>query len=116
MIVVNFVTEEGRELSVSGTIVGEDTEILISFFGYQADFALAPIVVAMQNEDKPGIIGKIATKIGDHNININAMHWGVKPNSTKAQSFLAVSEALSEEVLGELRAIDGVLRVTQLSF
>jgi len=44
------------------------------------------------------------------------MHWGVKPNSTKAQSFLGVSEELSEDVLTELRAIDGVLRVTQLFF
>ena len=116
MIVVNFVTEEGRELSVSGTIVGEDTEVLVSFFGYQADFAIAPIMLAMQNEDKPGIIGKIATKIGDHNININSMHWGVKPGSNKAQSFLGISEEIGEDILSELRSIDGVLRVTQMFF
>ncbi len=116
MIVVNFITEEGRELSVSGAVVDGKIPVLVSFFGYQANFPIAPIVIAMQNEDKPGIIGKIATKIGDHNININGMHWGVKPESNKAQSFLAISEELSEDVLDELKSIDGVLRVTQLLF
>ena len=73
-------------------------------------------MLAMQNEDKPGLIGKIATKIGDHNININSMHWGVKPGSNKAQSFLGISEEIGEDILSELRSIDGVLRVTQMFF
>lgn len=116
LIEVNFVSEDNRELSVSGTIFGEDTEVLVTFFGYQMNFVLSQTVIAMQNEDVPGIIGKIATLLGSYNININSMHWGVKPNSNKAQSFISIHDPLDEKMLTELASITDVLRVTQLTF
>lgn len=116
LIHVKFFTEDGRELSVNGTVFGVNTEVLVTFFGYQMNFELAPTVIAMQNEDVPGIIGKVATKLGENNINIGSMHWGRKPGSGKAQSFIAIDETVSESVLAELESMPGVLRVTQLDF
>ena len=116
LITVTFVTEDDRELSVSGTVFGEDTEVLVTFFGYQMNFELAPMVLAMQNEDVPGIIGKVASILGENNINIASMHWGRKPNSGKAQSFISVDQAVSNEIVEKLSAVPGVLRLSQLEF
>lgn len=116
LIQVKFVSEDGRELSVTGTVFGIDTEVLVTFFGYQMNFELAPMVIAMQNEDVPGIIGKVATKLGEQNINIGSMHWGRKPGSGKAQSFIAVDQPVTLDVIKSLEEIPGVLRVTQLDF
>jgi len=116
LISVMFVTEDNRELTVSGTIFGVDTEVLVTFFGYQMNFELAPNVIAMQNEDVPGIIGKVASILGEKKINIACMHWGSKPDSGKAQSFIAVDQPVSEEVIKQLVEVNGVLRVSQLDF
>ena len=35
-------------------------------------------MIALQNIDVPGIIGKIGTLLGEKNINIAAMQWGRK--------------------------------------
>lgn len=116
LITVNFVTENGRELAVSGTVFGEDTEVLVTFFGYQMNFELAPNVIAMQNEDVPGIIGKVASILGENNINIASMHWGRKPNSGKAQSFISVDQPITSDIEAKLSTVPGVLRLSQLDF
>ncbi len=116
LINVKFITEDDRELWVNGTIFGIDTEVLVTFFGYQMNFELAPNVIAMQNEDIPGIIGKVASILGENNINIATMHWGRKIDSHKAQSFISIDEPISDAIVNQLREIPGVLRVSQLDF
>lgn len=116
LLTITFVTEENRELSVSGTIFGTDTEVLVTFFGYPMNFELAPNVLAMQNDDIPGIIGKVTSILGENNINIASMHWGRKPNSDKAQSFVSLDQQVSKDIIDKLRSIPGVLRVSQLEF
>jgi len=116
LISVTFVTEDNRELCVSGTVFGVDTEVLVTFFGYHMNFELAPNVLAMQNEDVPGIIGKVASILGEKKINIASMHWGRKPNSGKAQSFISVDQPVTADIIDRLTAVPGVLRVSQLDF
>jgi len=116
LINVKFHTEDDRELAVNGTIFGIDTEVLVTFFGYQMNFELAPNVLAMQNDDVPGIIGKVASILGSNQINIASMHWGRKPDSGKAQSFISIDQPLAESVVQAIAAVPGVLRVSQLDF
>ncbi len=116
LINVKFFTEDNRELSVNGTVFGLETEVLVTFFGYQMNFELAPNVIAMQNEDIPGIIGKVASLLGENKINIASMHWGRKPNSGKAQSFISVDQPVTSEIISQLAEVKGVLRVSQLDF
>ncbi|MBN1892664.1 MAG: phosphoglycerate dehydrogenase [Clostridiales bacterium] len=116
LVNVKFLTEDDRELSLNGTVFGVGTEVLVTFFGYQMNFELAPTVIAMQNEDIPGIIGKVASVIGENNINIGSMHWGRKPGSGKAQSFISVDQPVPEDLIESFTKIPGVLRVTQLDF
>jgi D-3-phosphoglycerate dehydrogenase len=116
LVSVTFCTEDDRKLTLSGTVFGLGTEVLVSFFGYQMNFELAPIVIAMQNEDVPGIIGKVASLLGDLDINIASMHWGRKPGSGKAQSFIAIDQPVPEDRFEAFKKIPCVLRFTQLDF
>jgi D-3-phosphoglycerate dehydrogenase len=116
LIDIRFVTEDGRELCMEGTIFGIDTEVLVTFFGYQMNFELAPNVIAVQNEDVPGIIGQVATILGGNKINIASMHWGRKPDSGKAQSFISVDQPVTMDIIDSIAGIHGVLRVSQLDF
>lgn len=116
LISVTFFTEDGRELKIDGTIFEPDTEVIVSFFGYEMNCPLSDTVLAIKNEDKPGVIGRIATILGKHNINIESMHWGRKyiNQHAHAQAFVAVEQPVSEKVVKELEAADGVLKVSVL--
>ena len=80
------------------------------------DFELSPYVLAMQNNDFPGIIGRIGTILGEKQINIATMHWSRKKDKMRAQSFLSIDSPVDDETFEALRSIDGVLRVSILNF
>ncbi len=115
LITVRFTSDE-KILSVSGTVFGKDSEILVDFFGYHMDFELSPHVIAMQNNDVPGIIGRVGTLLGQKDINIATMHWSRKKDKMRAQSFLSIDSPVDESTIESLKAIDGVLRVSVLNF
>jgi D-3-phosphoglycerate dehydrogenase / 2-oxoglutarate reductase len=115
LITVKFYTKS-RQLSVSGTVFAKEEIRLVDFFGYKLDFEPTPYVVAIQNIDKPGIIGKIGTTLGERDINIAAMQWSRNRKGEKAVSFVSVDSIVSEEILEILRGIDGVLKATAMRF
>ena len=118
LINVKFDTEDGRELKINGTVFGPDTEVIVSFFGYEMNCPLSSTVLAIKNNDVPGVIGRIATILGKHDINIASMHWGRKnqdgSDNPHAQAFVAVEQPISEEIINELASAEGVLRVSLL--
>jgi len=115
LITVKFTTKK-RTLSVSGTIFAKEEMRIVDFFGYKLDFEPTPHVVAIQNIDKPGIIGRIGTILGNAGINIAAMQWSRNRKGEKAVSFVSVDQEVSKETLDEIRQIDGVLKVSLLNF
>ncbi len=115
LITVKFYTK-AKTLSVSGTVFAKEEKRIVDFFGYKLDFEPAPFIIAIQNIDKPGIIGKIGTVLGFHGINIAAMQWSRNRKGEKANAFVSVDHEASPEVLQELREIDGVLIVSMMSF
>lgn len=116
LITVKFVTRE-RELSVSGTVFAKEEIRIVDFFGYKLDFEPTPYVIAIQNIDKPGIIGRIGTILGANNINIAAMQWSRNRKSdNKAVAFVSVDCEVPDNILQQLRQIDGVLKATMLTF
>ena len=118
LINVKFFTEDVRELKINGTVFGPDTEDIVSFFGYEMNCPLSSTVLAIKNNDVPGVIGRIATILGSHNINIASMHWGRKnqdgSDNPHAQAFVAVEQAVPHEIIEELEKAEGVLRVSLL--
>lgn len=115
LITVKFTTKK-RTQSVSGTIFAKEEMRIVDFFGYKLDFEPTPYVVAIQNIDKPGIIGRIGTVLGEAGVNIAAMQWSRNRKGEKAVAFVSVDQDVSNETLDEIRKIDGVLKVSLLNF
>lgn len=118
LINVKFYTEDGRELKINGTVFTPNTEVIVSFFGYEMNCPLSSTVLAIKNNDVPGVIGRIATILGKHNINIVSMHWGRKnqdgSDNKHAQAFVATEQPVSEKIIKELEGAEGVLKVSLL--
>jgi len=115
LITVKFITKKGSQ-SVSGTIFAKEEMRIVDFFGYKLDFEPSPYVIAIQNIDKPGIIGRIGTILGNAGINIAAMQWSRNRKGEKAVSFVSVDQEVSDEILESLRQIDGVLKTSMIKF
>ena len=115
LITVKFITKS-RQLSVAGTIFAKEEMRIVDFFGYKLDFEPTPYVIAIQNIDKPGIIGRIGSALGERDINIAAMQWSRNRKGEKAVSFVSVDQEADEDVLKVLRGMDGVLKATMIKF
>lgn len=113
LITVNFYTKT-RELSISGTVFAREELRIVDFFGYKLDFEPAPSVIAIQNIDMPGTIGRIGTLLGAHGINIAAMQWSRNRRGEKAVSFVSVDGEVTEDILSQLRKTEGVLKASML--
>ncbi|MGD0101732.1 MAG: phosphoglycerate dehydrogenase [Acidobacteriota bacterium] len=114
LITVKFITKT-KEQSVSGTVFARDQLRIVDFFGYKLDFEPAPYVLAFQNIDKPGTIGRIGTLLGANGINIGAMQWSRSRRGEKAASFVSVDGDVSDAVLSQLRQLEGVLKASRLN-
>ena len=115
LISVKFVTRE-KELSVAGTVFAKEEIRLVDFFGYKMDFEPTENVLAIHNKDVPGMIGKIGTILGDAGINIAAMQWSRNERGDKAESFVSVDQEVPDDVVERIKELNGVLKVSRLSF
>ena len=115
LITLTFTTDERVE-SIAGTVFAKDEIRVVDFFGYKLDFEPTPNVVAIQNVDRPGLIGKIGTTFGDAALNIAAMQWSRNRRGERAVAFVSVDGLVTDEVLERLRAIDGVIKASKIRF
>ncbi len=115
MLTIKFYTKSG-ERSVSGTIFAKDSIRIVDFFGYKLDFEPTPYVVAVQNIDKPGIIGLIGTLFGKNGINIAAMQWSRSNKGEKAVSFVSVDGPVSDDVIKQVSESEGIIKVARIFF
>ncbi len=110
MIIVTLKTDS-ESLELKGVLFGDLHPKIVGIDGYDLELVPTGNILIIRNEDRPGIIGNIATTIGHHGINIGAMQVGRK-NVGEAQIMaLTIDQEVSEETLTSLGLIEGVLSV-----
>ena len=96
------------EIVVSGTLVGHKTEPrLVEVAGHGMDIFPERYMVFILNEDVPGMIGKVGTKLGEHGVNIGNMAVGRGEPGARAAMAITVDEPVSDEVLKSMMEIEG---------
>jgi D-3-phosphoglycerate dehydrogenase len=68
------------------------------------------------NEDAPGFIGRLGTLLGTQGVNIGTFHLGRRAAGGEAVLLLSVDEAVTPELIGEVRKLAGVKTVMALAF
>jgi D-3-phosphoglycerate dehydrogenase len=116
---VNLITlrcEDHR--SISGTFAstpGRGSEQrIVEIDGHDFDIPPAAHMLLINNDDRPGVIGTVGTVLGNHLVNISDMDVGRVAGSGTANMLLSTTSEVAGEVLDELRAAPGVLRVDAL--
>jgi D-3-phosphoglycerate dehydrogenase len=102
--------KETRE--VGGTIFFGVGDRLVMIDGYRVDAVPQGYMLILQNIDKPGMIGKIGTFLGKHEINIAAMDVGRIKVGERAVMVLNIDNAVEDKVLADIAKLDGFFGAT----
>ncbi len=70
----------------------------------------------ISQKDKPGIIGRVGTLLGDNGINIASMQVGRTEIGDSAVMILKIDKKTPESVMESLVAIPEIKRVREISF
>ncbi|MEZ5667579.1 MAG: phosphoglycerate dehydrogenase [Alphaproteobacteria bacterium] len=110
------VTTERRERAVAGTLIGGDKPRVVNIKGIAVEAELAGHMIYVANEDKPGLVGRLGTMIGDCGINIGTFHLGRASVGGDAIALVAVDQPLPEGCLAAIGRLEHVTQARQLFF
>ncbi|MEP7215907.1 MAG: phosphoglycerate dehydrogenase [Anaerolineaceae bacterium] len=116
LIQVKVQTSES-EVTVAGTVEHGQPHVVI-LNGLDVDLTSNPgtFLLACDNEDRPGMIGKIGTLLGEFDINIRSMQVGRRAIRSRALMLVGVDEAPTDAQIAEIEAIDGIYNVRVVAF
>jgi len=105
------------EVTVGGTVEHGQPHVVIL---NELDIDLMPepgtFLLACDNEDRPGMIGKVGTLLGGFDINIQSMQVGRRGRRGRALMLIAVDEAPTDGQKDQIEAIDGIYNVRVVRF
>ncbi|OPZ21674.1 MAG: D-3-phosphoglycerate dehydrogenase [candidate division BRC1 bacterium ADurb.BinA364] len=111
LITLKALLEDGGERMISGTLFGLDKPRIVNVNGIEAEVAPEGSIIMVTNEDKPGALGAVASKLGAHQVNIAEMALGRVHAGGRALTFICVDGDVKEQVLTELRALPNIVSV-----
>jgi D-3-phosphoglycerate dehydrogenase len=107
LIALRAETEDG-EVSVAGTLVGKrNAERVMQVLDYDVEMAPATYMLFFAYEDRPGVIGKVGTILGQHDINIATMDVGRPTRGGTALMALTLDSAVTPEIIEEISTTVG---------
>lgn len=110
------VTSNGKEKIVSGTLFGGTKPRIVQVDTVKLEVGLGKIMIYINNEDKPGLIGGVGKILGDAKINIANFHLGRSDNKKDAIAMVEVDSKVDDKTLGKLEKLPSVKMVKLLNF
>jgi len=92
----------GKRRLVSGTLF-EGMPRIVRLRDYTMDFTPEEHMLLLNYDDRPGMIGKIGTIMGEKDINIASMNLGRREKKGEAMVILSLDSAVPPEVVAELK-------------
>ena len=98
---------EGKVVSVGGAFFGA-TPRIVSVNSRPVEARPHGVILILENTDRPGIVGRLGTLLGEHNVNIATMSLSRNQAGGTALTVLNLDNAPSEELLQEIRGSDDI--------
>jgi len=98
---------EGKTVSVGGAFFGA-TPRIVSINSRPVEARPHGVVLVLENTDRPGMVGRIGTLLGDHGVNIATMSLSRNQAGGTALTVLNLDTAPSEKLLSEVRSSEDI--------
>jgi len=111
-----IITTDKQSRSVAGTIYSDGKPRFIQIKGINLEAEPQPYMIYTTNDDTPGFIGAVGTKLGDLGINIATFSLGRSGKGGDAIALWGVDAPVSKETMAEIEALPQVDQVKFLAF
>ncbi|GMU41747.1 MAG: D-3-phosphoglycerate dehydrogenase [Chloroflexota bacterium] len=116
LLVVRATTDRGEErVAVTNTPIGPS---IVAINDYPVEVSLgagSPNLLAIENIDRPGQIGKVGTMLGEWGVNISSMSVSPSPKGAeRALMILGIGSPLTPEQMDAVAKFDGIFSVRQI--
>ena len=101
------VASEGQTVSVAGAFFGA-TPRIVDINSRPVEARPHGVVLVLENTDRPGIVGRIGTLLGDHGVNIATMSLSRNEAGGTALTVLNLDTAPDDELLDRIRTSEDI--------
>ena len=109
-ITVKIATDKGEHKLVGTLFDGKEPKI-VQIDQYRVDFKPEGYLLLAPHENKPNMIGQVATILGGAGININGMQVGSTTKDNTNIMAVAVGNDIPNDIMLQLRGIEGIFDV-----
>lgn len=108
-LVVMTVKTGSETYTVAGTLFNRSDLRIVRIGEYRIEVIPSEYMVVTTYIDRPGVIGRVGTFLGNNRINIAGMQVGRRSIGGEAVMVLQVDEPIDERLLKELEGLEGIL-------
>jgi D-3-phosphoglycerate dehydrogenase len=105
----------GKWRTLAGTVVAGAPKIA-EVKGMQLEAPFHPVMLFVNNSDKPGFIGALGTMLAEAGVNIATFHLGREAAGGDAIALVGVDQDISDELLAQIKALPQVRYAKELRF
>jgi D-3-phosphoglycerate dehydrogenase len=113
LIVLRVKSPEGENI-VSGTIFGKTLQRILRINDFYLEAIPEGHNLLIHNRDVPGVIGSIASHLGNHNINIAQMAVSQAKAEKQNVILLSTDASPNDQVVEELRGLENIFSVRRI--
>jgi D-3-phosphoglycerate dehydrogenase len=103
-----------RESEVAGALFGRRDPRIVRINGFSLEAIPKGHMLMIFNRDVPGVLGRIATFIGDRNVNIGRLYLGRKKIGENALALIQIDQPLSADAIEQLASLPEVISAQQV--
>jgi D-3-phosphoglycerate dehydrogenase len=107
LVAVRLTGERGA-IEVSGTLFGERDARVVGFRGFRLEFRPEGKLLVLENDDVPGVVGKLGTLLGGAGVNIAEIHLARNDGDRTALAVLRLDQQPSPATMAALQALPEV--------
>ena len=96
----------GAVQRLAGTLLSHDDIRITRIGDYRIEVVPARYMLITTHHDRPGVVGKVGTLLGEEHVNIASMQLGRQSVGGEAMMVLQVDGPISQEVMHRLKQLD----------
>jgi D-3-phosphoglycerate dehydrogenase len=113
LIMLRVKSMEGVNI-VSGTIFGKTMPRILRINDFYLEAIPEGHILLIQNEDIPGVIGRIGTTLGKYSVNIGRMNVGQEKAKKQNVILLTTNVSVKDDILEEVRGLEHVFSARRI--
>ncbi len=106
---IALIVSGDKTTKIVGAMFGEEASRIVSLNGFSVEIVPEGRLLLTHHHDRPGMLGRIGTLLGDHDVNISRLALARSPaDSDIAEAVFSIDGSVPEAVLEKIAGIDGI--------